>query len=173
MEKQSAQISDTVALCISDFYFFSPRTVRGGICLRRHNYRREIAVCRLIAAIRQIQGWVACTVCQVHCAFIFLILTCHGQRLRHLWIASDFWRKGEAEDLFSQPWVNPKETLSTIPDIVSKAENFMQNSCACRGLFTKDFPDIYSWWNLSLLWCCARREELIAALWLGWCLSTA
>ena len=48
----------------------------------------------------------------------------------------------------------------------------MKNVCACHGVFTKDFPNIYSWWNLYWPWNCARREERNAARWLSRCLST-
>ncbi len=56
---------------------------------RRDNYPWELVMCRIIVVIHQIQGWLACPVCQVHYSFIFSILTCLGQCLHHLWIASD------------------------------------------------------------------------------------
>lgn len=81
---------------------------------------RELVACFITDVIHQIQGWLACTVCQVHYSFIFHTLTFLGQRLYHLWIASDL--EGRRELVFTTLGESNRNFLSMcnilLPDIV-------------------------------------------------------
>lgn len=121
----------------------------------------------------------ACTVYQVHYSFIFSILTCLGQCLHHLWIASDSEGKRKQRISFHNLEKIQRRLLSSIPDIVfsffhsfEKQKIFMWLSCRVYQRLSRNLLLIKSFFAPVLCqkrgaYCCSLTQ-LISLYWLNW-----